>query len=288
MGNFKDITGQRFGNLTVIEKAETVKVKYGTVVKWLCKCECGNTRIVPGTELRRGKAKHCGCLKVEDLTGKKFNKLTVIRRVENTKNGQTRWLCECDCGNTKIVTGVGLRRNHVKSCGCLVKEMSGKNLIKHGLSNNKVFYRLMHIRKGMKIRCYNPNNKSYSNYGGRGIKVCDEWLDKKTGMKSFYDWAIQNGYKEGLTIDRIDVNGNYEPNNCRWVTNKIQCNNKTNNHIITYNGETHTMTEWSEIFGISYDAIRYRIKRNFPKELWFYPGKITREVRKEYENGKIK
>lgn len=192
------------------------------------------------------------------------------------------WLCECECGNSKIVSGISLRRNHTRSCGCLIKEKSGKNLIKHGLTKDKVFHRLMHIRKGMKNRCYNNKDKRYSDYGGRGIKICEKWLDEKEGTINFYNWAIKNGYAENLTIDRIDVNGNYEPSNCRWVTNKIQCNNKRNNHIITYNGETHTMMEWADIFNINYDAIRYRIKRNFPKSLWFYNGKITPTIKKKY------
>ena len=280
MGNFKDITGQKFGNLTVIEKAETVKVKHGTVVKWLCKCDCGNTRIVPGAELRRGNAKHCGCLKVEDLTGQKFNKLTVIKRVENTKNSQTKWLCKCDCGNTKIVTGTGLRIGHPKSCGCASYEYVSKAIKKINILDKRL-YSILHQ---MKQRCTNQKLPCYKNYGGRGIKVCKEWsLKEGKGYNNFYNWAMQNGYKDALSIDRIDVNGNYEPNNCRWINNKQQCNNKRNNRRITYNGETHTMMEWSEILNINYNALRTRIKRNFPKELWFYQGKITPTIKKQYE-----
>ena len=287
MSAFIDLTGQRFGKLVVIEKSEIVKVKHGTVVKWLCKCDCGNFRIIPTGELRRGNAKHCGCLKFENLVGKKFNRLTVIKRVEYNKK-EVMWLCKCDCGNETIVSTGHLKSGHSKSCGCLSREMAKKNNYKHGLSNDKDFYRIMNIRKGMKARCYNNKLDCYSSYGGRGIKICDEWLDEENGAYNFYIWSMKNGYKDGLSIDRIDVNGDYEPSNCRWTTNKIQCNNKRNNNLITYNGETHTMKKWSEILGINYDALRSRINRNFPEELWFYKGKITSTVKKEYENGKIK
>lgn len=282
MGKFIDLTGQKFGKLTAIKIAGKVKVKHGTIIKWLCQCDCGNTRICPTPELRRGKAKHCGCLKVENLVGKRFNKLVVIKRVENSTKGLARWLCQCDCGNLTIVATSPLKNSHIKSCGCLQKEKAGKNLIKHGLTKNKDFYRLMHIRKGMKIRCYSIKSDDYKNYGGRGIKICDEWLNEENGMINFYNWAINNGYKDNLSIDRINVNGNYEPNNCRWITNKEQCNNKRNNHYITYNGETRTMMEWCELFNLKYNTVRYRIKRKNPKELWFYKGKITRSIKKKY------
>lgn len=178
-----------------------------------------------------------------DLTGKTINNLFVIKRVENTKSGNTRWLCKCICGKEFITNGTAIRIGHTKSCGCLRKEKtSGKNCIlyKHGLYRTRL-YKTWH---NMIQRCSNKNNIHFKNYGGRGIKVCDDW---KNDFLSFYNWAINNGYKDNLTIDRIDVNGNYEPSNCRWVTMKEQSNNRTSNHLITFNNETHNMMEWSKI-----------------------------------------
>ncbi len=112
----------------------------------------------------------------------------------------------------------------------------------------------------MKYRCYNPKSQYYYRYGARDIKVCDEWLND---FKAFYDWSMANGYRDNLTIDRIDVNGNYEPSNCRWVSQKMQQNNRSNNRLITYNNETHTISEWAEICNISQACLRHRIERNW-------------------------
>nr|DAR52172.1 MAG TPA: PVL ORF-50-like family [Bacteriophage sp.]DAV70115.1 MAG TPA: PVL ORF-50-like family [Caudoviricetes sp.] len=173
--------------------------------------------------------------KTIDLTGKKFGRLTVIKRAEDTisdKGVRTkRWECICDCGNKTIVRQAGLQRGTTKSCGCLHREIIGNMSRKHGLSNN--CGRLYPLWKSIKYRCYCKTCKSYKNYGGRGIVMCDEW---KNNFTLFYKWAIENGYKEEktsnginiLTIDRIDVNGNYEPDNCRFITNAEQAQNKRN------------------------------------------------------------
>ena len=168
-----------------------------------------------------------------DLTGQRFGRLVVLERAEDniTKSGKKVkcWKCLCDCGNKKIVRQGGLRNGHTQSCGCLHKEIVGSLNRTHGLSAN--CGRLYPLWKSIKYRCYNKNSKSYSQYGGRGIAMCDEW---KNDFLAFHDWAIANGYKEEktdkglniLTIDRIDVNGNYEPSNCRFVTNDVQAKNK--------------------------------------------------------------
>lgn len=201
-----------------------------------------------------------------DLTGQRFNKLLVLEYVY-TKNGQVYWKCQCDCGNIKNITGSHLRTGHTKSCGCLQKEITIKRLeqqTKHGLRHTRIYETWVN----MKTRCLNKNNKNYSNYGGRGIKVCDKW---KNDFMSFYNWAMENGYRDDLTIDRIDVNGNYEPNNCRWTTIEKQNNNRRNNYVVLYKGESKTLEEWSKILpiNISSSVLRYRIVHNWDIEKAF-------------------
>ena len=187
--------------------------------------------------------------KLKELSGQKFGKLTVIKRAGNTEYGQPLWECKCDCGNTTFVCGQHLREQRVKSCGCYIKEI----VTKHGMSQT----RLYRIWSNMKIRCENPKRRDYKHYGQRGVNVCNAWSDFLT----FYEWAINNGYKDGLTLDRIDVNGNYEPSNCRWATVKEQSNNRTNNHLITYDGETKTIAQWAEERNINHDTLYSRINR---------------------------
>ena len=192
--------------------------------------------------------------KLRDLTGQRFGRLTVMERADT--RGRVAWLCKCDCGNEIITRGDNLTGGGSISCGCYNREQSSKAHTRHGYSNS----RLYRIWLKTKTRCYDSNQKRYNSYGGRGITVCPEWRES---FEAFRDWALANGYRDDLTIDRKDVNGNYEPNNCRWITNQEQQNNRRDNHYITYNGEKRTITEWARIFGISENALVHRINRGW-------------------------
>lgn len=190
--------------------------------------------------------------KYKDITNKRFGRLVAIDRIKREKHN-TYWLFKCDCGNEIIIPQSYVSCGDTKSCGCYRKEMAGKNAqIKH----NKAHTRLYQIWSGIKQRCYNKNKEAYKYYGARGIKVCKEWKDD---FMCFYNWAINNGYMEELTIDRRDVNGHYEPSNCRWTTIKEQNNNMRTNHWIEYNGERLTMSQFSEKYKIPYDILKNRI-----------------------------
>lgn len=163
---------------------------------------------------------------VEDLTGRKFGKWTVIGFEGLNSRKESRWLCKCECGTERVVSRRGLAQGQSKSCGCAIKELnrSGENgyNYKHGMSKKPLY----HVYTGMKDRCTNPKAVQYPYYGGRGIKLCDEWAEKKTGRIAFYEWAMKNGYEEGLSIDRKDVNGDYSPENCHWVGKGMQSFNQ--------------------------------------------------------------
>lgn len=193
--------------------------------------------------------------KFKDISGQKFGRLTALHRLYNLK-GHTKWLCVCECGNLAEVFITNLTSGDTNSCGCLQKESVVERFTKHG----KRYTRLYRILNGMKNRCYNKTVPQYPNYGGRGIKVCDEWLND---FEAFYTWSKDNGYSDNLSIDRIDVNGNYEPNNCRWVTQKQQMRNTRVNKCFTYKGETHCLKEWCEILGLNYNTVTTHISRNW-------------------------
>ena len=198
---------------------------------------------------------------LKDYVGERFGRLIVIKRAENNKFNQVQWLCKCDCGNEKIVSANNLRNKQTRSCGCLKKEQDYINIahIKHNKSNT----RLYSIWKGMKNRCNSVKGKRHKFYYDKGIKVCDEW---QKDFINFYNWAIQNGYKENLTIDRINNDGNYEPNNCRWATITEQNNNQSKNIKIKYNNNIYSIKEFCNKFDIKRGTLDYRLKCNWSIE----------------------
>lgn len=200
--------------------------------------------------------------KALELAGKKLGKLNVIKRVGNNESGNSQWLCICECGNEHITTGSRLNTKKVLSCGCIQREGAKKRATRHNLSGHKLY----HIRKEMIARTENPNNSRFENYGGRGISVCEEWLSNPNGITIFYDWAIRNGYREGLSIDRIDNDGNYEPSNCRWADNSTQASNKTTNRFIEFKGEIKTIKQWAEELGFNRSLIPDRLRHGWDVE----------------------
>ena len=202
---------------------------------------------------------------MQDLTGKKFGRLTVLE-LAYKKGYEKYYKCQCECGTIKYIRSNSLTCGHSLSCGCLHSEIMKKYITERNTTHNLSKHPLHNIWQHIKKRCYNKNTPQYDDYGGRGIKICDEWLND---FKAFYDWAIDNGYKKGLSIDRINNNGNYEPNNCRWATRKEQNNNTRRNFYITYNNETHTLAEWAEIKNINSKTLWQRFKRNWSVERAF-------------------
>ena len=194
-----------------------------------------------------------------DLTGNRYGRLTVIGRDGNGL--PVRWMCKCDCGNTKSILGYHLRKGKIRSCGCYRVEEARANNTTHNLSGTRIFK----IWAGMHKRCENPKGRVYKHYGERGIKVCDEWKD----FLPFYEWSMANGYQENLTIDRINVNGNYEPENCRWISAHEQSRNTTRTKYITYKGETKPLVVWCEELGKKYNLVKHRLYSGWTPEQAF-------------------
>lgn len=194
--------------------------------------------------------------------GDKYGRLTVIEEapIHREPNGHTvrMFRCRCECGNETIVSGHSLTRSDraVKSCGCYAKDYPAGTT--HGLSKTKEY---MHYI-AMKSRCYNPKNKDYKNYGGRGIIVCQRWLDEEDGFMNFYS-DMAPTYVNGWTLDRIDPNGNYTPENCRWAPRIVQTNNTRSNVMINYNNHNMTLTDWTRAFGVNTNTARVRIQRGW-------------------------
>ena len=189
--------------------------------------------------------------KLIDLTGKRYAKLTVVSREDNSPRGVAVWLCRCDCGNFVSVRGGNLKSGAVKSCGCLRKTPPNKS---HGMSHSALYRKWAAIKR----RCYCKSVRSYKDYGARGIKMCEEW---ERSSSAFIKWALENGYEEGLTIERINNDGDYCPGNCKWIPFTEQQGNRRNCVKIEYNGKTKNLSQWCRDLGLDYSRVHNRMKK---------------------------
>lgn len=234
-----ELSGKRFGKLVALKRDGHI----GTCVAWLCKCDCGNEVRVRTSSLMNGrttKCPNCSNNQLIDLTGQRFGRLTVLSFV-GTVGHNSFWHCVCDCGNESDVSSHKLRTGHTTSCGCLHKEMLAERSTSHGLSKE----RLYKVYASMKSRCFNPNEAEYHRYGGRNITVCDEWVNS---YEAFHNWAIESGYDENAdmyecTLDRIDNDKDYSPDNCRWIS--IRQQNRTRVEVEMTDLKGATKRFWS-------------------------------------------
>jgi len=241
---FIDITGQKFGKLTAI--------KYVGNKKWLFKCDCGNDYVGYKAIVKTGRVQSCGCGRTKpkiDIINKRFGRLTAIKYI-----GRNVWECKCDCGEITMRRLFDLRKADVPSCGCYRHDRVPVNKT-HGHWNAPIY----RVWNTMCQRCTNPKNAGYSNYGGRGIKVCDRWL----GEHGFENFLADMGERPSAeySIDRIDNNGDYCPENCRWVIWKEQCNNQRRTIHLSHNGVSHSLAEWCEMTGVNYSTAKNRYNR---------------------------
>ena len=264
------MTGQRFGKWTVLCRDTTMDgaSNTGGIVYWIFKCDCGTLRSVNGVALRRGISKSCGCdsavttseRSLKDITNKRIGKLIVLGRTPHVPDHRFSWICLCDCGKMVLYTTAELRR--CRSCGCSHEESRQKRFSEYRAVHGNPKDRLYHVWTGMRNRCQNPKNPEYQNYGGRGITVCEEW---ENSYPAFRDWAYATGYDKDAptgqcTLDRIDVNGNYEPSNCRWVDLNTQANNRRRCRIYEIDGVSRSLGDWCKKYGVSRNLVYNRLQ----------------------------
>lgn len=244
-----NLVGRRFGMLVVLSRADYI---HKNKPRWLCNCDCGKEVIRVQSSLINGDTISCGCSRYNrtDLIGQRFGRLVVQSFSHMDKYYNSHWVCKCDCGNIHISNKAVLSRGEAKSCGCLNREIVSKITTKHNLSHTKLYA----IWSAMKDRCLNPLNRAYKHYGGRGIKICDPWA---ASVENFY--RDMGHPTEGMSLDRIDNNGNYCPENCRWIAQKEQNANKRDNILITIDGVTKCLSHWCEYFHIPVSTARYRL-----------------------------
>lgn len=278
-----NLEGQRFGKLVVQEYAGNDS--NGRTL-WKCLCDCGNEKTVSAKRLRSGAVKSCGCLihnpQFVDLVGKRFGRL-VVEKMQSRKAGIVKWECICDCGKRTVVDSHCLVRGQTRSCGCLKREIASDRFrntdsknenngnFKHGMSHKPLHL----IWSSMRQRCNNPKSDAFKNYGGRGISVCKEWDES---FVQFCKWALDNGYSCGLTIDRINNDGNYEPSNCRWVDRKAQNNNTRRTIRLTVFGKSGSCAEIARLYNVPYEKLRYFASKEGDVERFLREGGYLQDV----------
>jgi hypothetical protein len=239
MKKYSDLKNQKIGDILVLDLSTDKLDTNGTTRLWKCQCKCGKIIYKSARHLNEAKNKNknfnCGCENYVNLVGKKFGDLTVIKSIQDKDKGKM-WLCKCKCGDIFYRHTTYIHKFPYKCIRDIKKDTAYRHNIK------EIFWQ-------MKRRCYNKNDKAYKYYGERGIFICDEWLQN---VDLFVDWAIENGYKQGLSIDRIDYNGNYCPENCRWANKYVQANNKRDNILITYENKTQSLRAWCRELQIPY------------------------------------
>lgn len=271
-----DLTGRRFGRLVVLRRADFNK---GNFPVWICRCDCDPEKdvMVTGAALRDGHTRSCGCLRADssrnrggDLAGKTFGRWTVLCQVQN--RGRNRyWLCECSCPakTRKEVSGNNLRSGQTHSCGCLRVEVSRTVNLKHGHARTKQHTKEYRAWYNMRVRCTYPNFIEFHHYGGRGIKVCPRW------MHDFSAFLADMGLcPDGCSLDRKDVNGDYEPANCRWATQAEQARGRRNNHFLEYAGERLVLTDWAARLGITPQQLDRKLRQGYTLADLFAPAEL--------------
>lgn len=254
-----DLAGQRFGKLVAIEKStnETKGKRGNLITAWICKCDCGTSKDVKSKCLRSGETRSCGCITKPNLAGKQFGRLTVIGLTKDSQEnacGVRNWDCLCECGNTTTAPTAFLTSAHTRSCGCLRKDSIAAALTTHNMTHDPSYA----VWAGMIARCTKRKNPAWKYYGGRGIKVCDRWLD----LANFVEDMGDRPY--GTTIDRIDNDGDYTPGNCRWATREQQSNNTRQCKYLIYEGLTLTVTQWARLLGIPRGTLQWRLQKGLP------------------------
>jgi len=262
---YRHLIGQRFGKLVIQSILPEVNKEGKSMAH--CKCDCGREKDLRITHLTHDLVKSCGqCGYMQkvtsersalDLTGKVFGELKVIKRTDRENFSNVVWEVECKHGHKTYASATRLAHGLVTHCPICRrgKNYEANKLKKPPLQQRTPRERLMIIRLHMIGRCYNPKDRNYPQWGGCGIKVCEEWRKPRTGLDAFYNWSLANGWKPGLTLDRINVNGDYSPENCRWVTLVVQNNNRRNNRRIAVLGKEQTVAEWAREFEINPDRL---------------------------------
>ncbi len=264
-----DLEGRRFGMLVAKKPIQGTRKKKRS---WLCECDCGNTVTVPTSNLTRGNSKSCGCRNTYDLSDMVFGRLTVLYSVSD--GGRKKWACLCDCGNQVSVVASSLLNGDTRSCGCLKSEKTAQRSTTHGYTRNREYHPLYQTWLSMIARCHKKGNRAYRNYGGRGIFVCDRWHDFENFLTDMGERPTRQH-----TLERIDNNAGYSPDNCVWATRAAQARNTRRNHLLVHDGKIMTIADWSDETGIAYFTIASRIYRG-----WSTEDALTTPVNKTKRN----